>query len=106
MTKDGKMSKTYYAARHAYGTEFCNDYTTLFRFATKAERDEFVFDSNFHEAGTYGGYRTEAVTRDRARKLFPRAFRVLDFHVLADERDWMDGATATSSYWNEHNIYC
>lgn len=100
------QARRYYAATHAYGIEFCNDYMTLFRFDTRAERDEFVFDSNFREAGAYGGYRTEAVTRDEARRRFPLAFRMTEMHDVADERDWMAGATATSSYWNRHNIYC
>lgn len=97
---------TYYAAKHAYGIEFCNDYMTLFRFATKAERDEFVDSSNFDEAAAYGGYRTEAVTAAEARRHFPRAFREYDYHDEADERDWRGGATETSWYWNSHNVYC
>lgn len=100
------MSKHFYAAHHAYGIEFCNDYTTLFRFSTKAERDTYVEDSNFSESGAYGSYRTEAVTRNEARSHFPNAFRTFDSHFEADERDWMKGATETSAYWSESNIYC
>lgn len=68
------MSKSYYAARHYYGIEFCNDYSMLFRFETKAERDQFVEDCNFEEAAR-GGYRTEAVTSTEARRHFPVPFR-------------------------------
>lgn len=98
------MAKNYYAAHHTYGVEFCNDYKTLWRFATKAERDEFVEDSNWKEAAAYGGYRTEAVTRAEARRHFPKAFRTLDCHDEADERDWIQGATETSQYWDSWNI--
>ena len=105
------MARHYYAATHAYGIEFCNDYRTLFRFDTVAEREAFVESEHFREAAAYGGYRTEAVTRDKARSKFPNAFRTLDFFDGdagrdADERDWRDGATETSAYWNSHNIYC
>lgn len=104
------MARHYYAAAHAYGIEFCNDYRTLFRFTTAAERDAFVEDARFKELGG-GNIRTEAVTRDKARSKFPNAFRTLDFldgdaGRDADERDWRDGATETSAYWNSHNIYC
>lgn len=100
------MARHYYAAAHAYGIEFCNDYATLFRFETKGERDEFVKRENAREAAAYGGYRTESVTRDKARSCFPHAFRIVgDFHETADERDWMLGATETSAYWSEDNIY-
>ena len=100
------MSRHYYAAHHIYGVEFCNDYGTLFRFDSKAERDEFVEDSNWKEAGAYGGYRTEAVTRSEACRHFPNAFRTLEYHDNADERDWRQGGTETSAYWCESNIYC
>lgn len=96
----------YYAAHHTYGVEFCNDYDTLFRFSTKAERDAYVEDSNFDEAGAYGGYRTETVNYKDARRHFPNAFRMFDLHDEADERDWMQGATETSAYWCKSNIYC
>lgn len=99
------MGKHYYAAQHYYGIEFCNDYRTLFRFTTAAARDSFVDDCNWKEASAYGGYRTEAVTRDEARERFPLAFRMTEMHDVADVRDWLDGATDTSSYWDKHNIY-
>lgn len=100
------MTKHYYAAKHYYGVEFCNDYSTLFRFATAAERDSFVDDCNWKEASAYGGYRTEAVTRAEAQRHFPKAFRLLDSHDEADGRDWVQGATETSEYWSASNIYC
>jgi hypothetical protein len=95
------MTKHYYAAYHRYGIEFCNDFDTLYRFDNKAERDAFVEDINFNEAGLYGGYRTEAVTRSEARRHFPNAFKRLDAHDEADERDWKQGAA--SAHWSTCN---
>lgn len=100
------MAKHYYAAKHYYGIEFCNDYSTLFRFTTAAERDSFVDDCNWKEASAYGGYRTEAVTRAEAQCNFPKAFRLLECRDEADERDWIQGGTETSEYWSASNIYC
>ena len=97
------MSKTYYAAKHEYGIEFCNDYVTLFRFATKAERDEFVDNANYDEQAAYGGYQTEEVTAAEARRHFPMAFKERDVHYEADQRDWRKGATETSWYWSADN---
>lgn len=95
---------TYYAASHYYGVEFCNDYSTLFRFTTKAERDAYVEEANFREAAN-GSIKTEAVTRHEARRHFPNAFRMVgSFHDETDERDWLKGATDTSWYWCSTNI--
>jgi hypothetical protein len=99
-------TKHFYAAEHHHGVEFCNDYSTLFRFATKAERDAYVEVSNFSESAN-GNVKTEAVTRNEARRHFPNAFRMVgDFHEETDERDWLAGATETSAYWHSSNIYC
>jgi len=89
----------FYAARHMYGIEFINDYMVLFRFTTKRERDEFVDDANFDDASAGSGYRNEAVTRDEARRHFPKAFRTLEFHDEPDARDWRKGETETEQYW-------
>lgn len=97
------MGKSYYAAYHRYGIEVCNDYGTLYRFATKAERDEFVEDSHYNEAAAYGGYRTEAVTRAEARRHFSLAFRTLEYHDFADERDWKALDTEAGAYWSSCN---
>ena len=98
------MSKHYYAADHRYGIEFCNDYDTLYRFDSKAERDAYVEYSNFNEAGAYGGYRTEAVTRTEARRHFANAFRTFDCHDQTDERDWLRPDDEAYEYWNINNI--
>lgn len=63
-------TKHFYAAKHYYGIEFCNDYSTLFRFESAKERDEFVDDSNYEESSN-GSIKTEAVTRNEARRHFP-----------------------------------
>ena len=82
------MATYYYAARHTYSILFCNDYSELFRFTSKSVRDDFVEDANFFEAQK-GGYRTEAVTREEARRHFPNAFRMVgNFHDHVDMRDW------------------
>ena len=99
------MSKRFYAAYHAYDIKFCNDYCTLFRFATKAERDAYVEDANYDESGRYGSYRTEAVTRAEARRHFPNAFKLFDTHGEADERDWHEAYSKTSAYWSTSNFY-
>ena len=99
-------TKHFYAAKHYYGIEFGNDYSTLFRFESAKERDEFVDDSNYEEAAS-GSIKTEAVTRNEARRHFPNAFRMDgDYHEETDERDWLEGATETSAYWHSSNIYC
>ena len=97
--------KHLYAAEHHYGIEFCNDYSTLYRFATKAERDSFVENINFNEAGMYGGYCTEAVTRAEARRHFPNAFKRLDVHDEADERDWHESDASAYAYWSTCNLW-
>ena len=87
------MATYYYAARHTYSILFCNDYSKLFRFPTKAMRDEFVEEANYYEAAQ-GGYKTEAVTRKEARRHFPNAFRLVgNFHDHVDMRDWYTVAT-------------
>lgn len=97
-------TKTYYAASHYYGTEFSNDYCTLYRFATKAERDQSVGDRNDEEGA--GSYKTEALTRNEARRHFPNAFRMVgDFHEVSDERDWRKDDGDTYEYWHADNIY-
>lgn len=96
---------SFYAAKHYYGIEFANDYSTLFRFNTKAERDAFVIDSNFDESAT-GAIKTEALTYSEARRHFGNAFRMVgNFHDVSDMRDWIDGATETSSYWCKSNLF-
>lgn len=80
-------NRKFYAAYHRYGTEFANDYDTLYRFDSKEARDEFVSDSNFDESAT-GSTKTEAVTRAEAVRHFPKAFRVLEYHDEPDARDW------------------
>lgn len=96
-------TKHFYAAYHHYGIEVCNDYATLYRFSTKAERDSYVDNENYREAGAYGGYRTEAVTYKEARRHFPNAFKLFDTHDEADERDWHD--IENSAYWSTSNLY-
>lgn len=94
----------YYAAYHAYGIEFCNDYIMLYRFGTKAERNAYVENANYDESGMYGGYRTETVTRDEARRQFPDAFRTVgDFHDTCDMRDWH--GSDEYDYWCTSNLY-
>lgn len=95
----------FYAVKHYRDVRFCNDYSTLFRFESKSERDDFVYESNFKEAAECCHYKTEAVTRDDARRHFPNAFRMVgDFHDVTDQRDWLEGATTTSAYWCFTNI--
>lgn len=77
----------FYAADHYYDVSFCNDFATLYRFVTKAERDAFVEDRNFIEAGK-GNIKTESVTRDEARRHFSKAFVITDQHLENDMRDW------------------
>ncbi len=98
------MSRHYYAAKHYYDVRFCNDYSTLFRFSTALERDQYVDNANIDECEA-GNLKTEAVTRDEARRHFPNAFRMVgECHYETDERDWLVGATESSSYWCSTNI--
>lgn len=93
----------FYAAEHRYDTMVCNDYIILYRFGTKAQRDEYVEGKNFEECGK-GNLKTEAVTRDEARRHFPDAFRMVgDFHDASDVRDWRknDGC----EFWSTDNLY-
>ena len=76
----------FYAAIHQYGIDFTNDVTSIVRFTSKSARDEFVSDEVFD-----GSYHREAVTRDEARRHFPEAFSLKDFHdgcEVLDSRDW------------------
>ena len=96
------MSKHYYAAEHAYGIEFCNDYCMLYRFNSKADRDAYVEDANYDESGRYGGYRTEAITRAEARRHFGNAFRLYDTHDVCDLRDWHVTVSKPFDYWSSY----
>ncbi len=61
----------YYAALHNYDIRFINDVTTIVRFTSKSARDEWV-DSEVWD----GNFRREAVSRDKARRYVPQAFRL------------------------------
>ena len=100
------MKKTYYAAAHHYGIDICNDFATLFRFPTRAARDEFIDREQFREAAS-GSIKTETQTRDEARRHFPNAFRLVgdDFHDRSDERDWISHDGGSWSYWCESNLF-
>lgn len=60
----------YYAAHHYYGIDFSNDVFGIYRFPSRQMRDEFVSSEDWDGSS----YKLEAVTRDRARHLFPQAF--------------------------------
>lgn len=97
-------NKNFYAASHHYGVDICNDFATLYRFSTKAERDQFVDEQQDRESVT-GSIRTEAQTRGEARRHFKNAFRMVgDFHDESDERDWIPLDNG-GEYWEEDNIY-
>jgi len=72
----------FYAAFHAYGTDVSNDIDYIVRFDTRAARDAYVARDVFD-----GSWRREAITRDKARRIFPAAFRISDRDVM-DARDW------------------
>lgn len=95
----------YYAARHTYSILFCNDFSKLFRFESKETRDWFVEEANYCEAAQ-GGYKTEAVTREEARRHFPKAFRMVgNFHDDVDMRDWQQWALPDSYCWSVSREY-
>lgn len=95
----------FYAADHHYSTDICNDFSVLYRFATRAERDAFVDHRQTVEAAS-GSIKTETQTRDEARRHFPHAFRMVgDFHDVSDERDWIEHDGGAWAYWHEDNLY-
>lgn len=96
-------SRHYYATVHTHDVRFCNDHGTLWRFGSKEERDEFVGNRRHAEAAD-GSLRTETVTYEMARKLYPKAFRELDHHEEADMRDW--DAAMTGDFWCTDNFFC
>lgn len=93
----------FYAARHTYDINVCNDYCTLYRFATKAERDQFVEDRNFAEASG-GNLKTEELACSEARRHFPEAFRLVgNFHEESDKRDWLK--RDNYEFWSADNLW-
>lgn len=79
-------TKKFYAAYHAYSTEFSNDVLYILRFETKQKRDAYVNDELWD-----GDYKREKITRKQAEKIFPDAFRLTDARDLGcciDARDW------------------
>lgn len=99
------MKKTFYAATHYYGINIANDYNNLFRFPTKAARDEFVDAQQLREAAS-GNLKTEALTRAEAVRHFANAFREVGYyHEVTDSRDWISHDGGAWSYWNDANLY-
>lgn len=65
----------YYAIYRPYGKSTYSSGDTLYRFETKAERDDKVRN----EPWDGSNYHWIAVTKDEARRWFPRAFANLDW---------------------------
>ena len=70
----------FYAIYHPYGTRTMSIGDALFRFATREERDRKV------ESFDGSDYHWSSVTRDEARRWFPRAFADLENRDLLFER--------------------
>jgi len=64
------MTKRYYAARHTHGREFAYpDGWTAYTFETRKERDDFVYESNSDDSCSGYNQRSEAVSRNTARRI-------------------------------------
>lgn len=98
MKVKGKLERTetmYYAIYHPYGIHTISHGDTLIRFETAARRNRFIDEKN----RSSDGIRFEAVARDHARALFPRAFNVRDSGT--DCECWSAECYISDSYYAE-----
>jgi len=80
----------YYAINHAYGIRTISARDSLYRFNSRAARDEWVSADPMRG----GDYTREACTREEARRRYPAAFRC----DVVNPSEW-DGDASTPKFW-------
>ena len=83
----------YYAINHPYGLDTMSKDDTLHRFETRAKRDAYTDGEQFNGSC----YHRETVTREEARRLFPRAFAALGWTNSGPDETWSESGTWQAS---------